>query len=93
MLQARSPICGTFARNWGELLSDQARLLREQMRGGAGLEEASRELHLSLDQCRLAIALDESEDVLKLRAIVEDWPRDRIEAEFTGSPAALPLQR
>ena len=92
MLQSREPMYGTLARNWGELLSDQARRLREQMRRGAGLEEASQELQLRLDQCRLALTFADSEDLLKLRAMVEDWPRDRIEAEFIGSATVVPQQ-
>lgn len=88
-MQSREPIYGALARNWGELLSDQARRLREQMRRGAGLEEASQELRLRLDQCRLALAFADAEDLLKVRAMVEDWPRERIEVEFAGSPTVV----
>ena len=82
MLQSRTPIHGTMARNWGELLADLANLVRGQMRRGAGIEEAARRMQLKTDQCRLALAFDNAAPRLKLRAMVEDWSRARIEREF-----------
>ena len=82
MLQTRGPIHGSMARNWGEVLADLADLVRGQMRRGAGIEEAARRAQLKMEQCRLALAFDDAAPQLKLRAMVEDWSRARIEEEL-----------
>lgn len=82
MLQARGPIHGSMARNWGEVLADLADLVRGQMRRGAGIEEAAGRAQLGMEQCRLALAFDNASPQFKLRAMVEDWSRVRIEAEL-----------
>ena len=69
--------------NWAEFLLECGRIYRVRMRRGAGTGEASRQLLQHPRFCRLALEFAGSSDVLKLRAMVEDWPLARICQELS----------
>lgn len=69
------------SRNWAELLLDLGRGLQRRMGQARGREVAVR-LCSAPRYFRLAIEFAGASDVLKLRAIVEDWPRERIADEL-----------
>lgn len=68
--------------NWGEALLDLGRAMHKQFRRGAGFDDASRRLHTSPFQCELALEFFEAGDLLRLRALVEDWSWQRIAREL-----------
>jgi hypothetical protein len=76
--------------NWGELVIDFGRRIQKKIRGGAGLEEVSRRTRSTTPYCNLAIAFANASDLIKLRAMVEDWSLDRI-ADEIGQPQPVPL--
>ena len=78
--------------NWGELVIDFGRCLQKRMRSGAGLREASERLQSTSAYCHLALAFASANDLIKLRALVEDWSLERI-AEELGQPQPVPLWR
>lgn len=71
--------------NWAEFLLECGRIYRKRMRRGDGTGEASGQLLMHPRFCRLALAFAGSSDVLKLRAMVEDWPLPRIRRELSCS--------
>ena len=80
--QADQPM--TFG-NWAESLLELGRRIRRPVRQGTGIEDVSQEFHVDRDYCQLALEFVSSSDLLKLRALVEDWPLERI-AEQLGGP-------
>jgi hypothetical protein len=74
------------------LVIDFGRRLQKKIRGGAGLEEASQRFHSTSAYCHLAITFAGTSDLIKLRAMVEDWSLDRIVEEL-GQPQPVPLWR
>ena len=65
-----------------ETLLELGKRVRRQTRHGAEIEQTCEELRLLPDHCQLALEFVGSTDVLKLRALVEDWPLDRIAQEL-----------
>lgn len=82
MSRSRQIVQCNVPQNWAELFVGLGTAVLRRIRRGAGIEEVSRELHTASDLCQLALAFSVSSDVLKLRALVEDWPLDRIAAEL-----------
>ena len=72
-------------RNSAELLLELGRGLMKRIRCGAGIEEAASQVRTASDNCLLALEFVRSRDVVKFRAMVEDWSRDRIVAELRGA--------
>jgi hypothetical protein len=70
---------------WTERLLDLGKCVSKQIRRGAGIEEASRRLLSDPEQCKLALVFFKANDVLKFRAIVEDWTEARLVSELGGS--------
>ena len=81
--------------NSAEALLELGRRVRRQLRHGAEIEDAGEEFKLPRE-CRMALEFVCSSDVLKLRALVEDWPLDRIAQELgsavPASPTRIPCQ-
>ena len=82
----------TQPANWAEWLLDLGKKVDTQIRRGAGIEEVSRKLQNTLDSCKLSLVFYRSSDVVKLRAIVEDWSRDRLVLELGGMYRVIPEQ-
>ena len=70
--------------NWAERLLELGKCVSKQIRRGAGIEEASRRLLSDPDQCKLALVFFKSSDVVKFRAMVEDWTWARLVSELGG---------
>ena len=79
--QADQPM--TFA-NWAESLLKLGRRIRRQVRQGTGIADLSQEFQVDRDYCQLAVEFASSSDLLKLRALVEDWPLERIAQQLRG---------
>lgn len=76
--------------NWGELVIDFGRRVQKKMRSGAGLEEVSRRVRSTMPYCQLAVDFAGASDLVKFRAIVEEWSLDEIAAEL-GQTQPVPL--
>jgi hypothetical protein len=76
--------------SWGELVIDFGRRIQKKIRGGAGLEEVSRRSRSTAPYCQLAVDFANASDLIKFRAIVEDWSLDRI-ADELGQSQPVPL--
>jgi hypothetical protein len=74
--------------NWAELLFAVGGRVRKQIKRGAGLEEVSKRFESTPDYCELALTFFRASDLLKLRAMVEDWPLERIACEL-GRPMEM----
>ena len=68
--------------NWGELLDDLGRGVKKQISQGAGTDEIPGQSQAAPEYHRLALAFVNAPDVLKLRAMVENWPLNRIVQEL-----------
>lgn len=75
-------------RNWAEWLLDLGKNVNKQIRSGAGIEEASERLKCTVDSCKLSLVFFLATDVVKLRAMVEDWSRERLVEELGGLESA-----
>ena len=75
----------TLLGNRAESLLELARRVRRRIRQRAGVEAGSKPFEISSDYCQLALQFVSSSDVLKLRALVEDWSIDRIASELGSS--------
>ena len=53
------------------------------MRRGGALEDVARQMQCTLDYCRLALEFSGASDLIKLRALVEDWSPAMIAAELS----------
>ena len=69
-------------KSLAEIICNEGRSIRRHMRCGAGIEEAAKALHLSPAACAIALRFCSSSDLLKLRAMVEDWSLPRIVVEL-----------
>ena len=70
--------------NWAESVLQLGRRIRRQVRRGAEIEEVSNEFQVHRDYCQFALEFVGSSDLLKLRALVEDWPLERIAQQLRG---------
>ena len=68
--------------NWAEALLELGRAGCKQLRHGAGIEQVSRRFQSTPDTCQLALEFRNATDLLKLRAMVEAWSRERIVREL-----------
>lgn len=57
-------------------------VVRRYCRRGVPVLDAARQLQSTTDYCQLALAFTGSSDLLKLRALVEDWSVERIMGEL-----------
>ena len=73
-----------FPANWAELLFDLGRAVARQVRRGAEIADIAKPLRATADHCALALAFVRSSDVVKLRAMVEDWSLPQITQELAG---------
>jgi hypothetical protein len=80
----------TQPANWAEWLLDLGKQVNKQIRNGAGIEEASRRLQNSLDTCKLGLVFYRTSDVVKVRAMIEDWSRERLVLELGGIYRVIP---
>ncbi len=69
-------------RNAGEFLLRLGSLVRFLTRHGAGLSQTAGEIGYGEKLCTLAITFAVAPDVLKLRALVEDWNVLKIRSEL-----------
>ncbi len=74
--------------NCAEWLHDLGKCVNKQMRRGAGIEEVARLLFANPQHCKLALVFFRAADVLKLRAMVEEWNWERLISELGGSRTA-----
>lgn len=65
-----------------EFLLECGRALYAKVRRGVGIDDAAKQSQSPLDYCALALAFVRSSDLLKLRAMVEDWTCERIAREL-----------
>ena len=80
----------TQPSSWAEWLMDLGKEVNKQIRGGAGIEEVARRLQNSLDTCKLSLVFYRSSDVVKVRAMIEDWSRERLVQELGGIYRTIP---
>jgi hypothetical protein len=74
----------TGPANWAEWLLELGRDVNRQIRRGAGIEEVSQKFQTTVDTCKLSLVYYRSSDVLKVRAMVEDWSPERLVIELGG---------
>lgn len=74
----------TEPANWAEWLLDLGKQVNRQIRRGAGIEEVTRRLQTTIDTCKLGLVFYRTTDCVKLRAMVEDWSRERLVMELGG---------
>src|SRR5262245_32268871 len=70
--------------NWAEWLLDLGKRVNRQIRRGAGIEEVSRRLQNTLDTCKLSLVFYRSSHLVTVRAMIEDWSRERLLLELGG---------
>jgi hypothetical protein len=70
--------------NWAEWLLDLGKTVNRQLRSGAGIEEVAERSQNSIDTCKLSLVFYQTSDVVKVRALVEDWSRERLVHELGG---------
>jgi hypothetical protein len=70
--------------NWAEWLLDLGKRVNRQIRDGAGIEEVSRRFQNTLDTCKLSLVFYRTSDLVKVRAMIEDWSRERLVLELGG---------
>ena len=70
--------------NCAESLLELGRRIGRPVRQGAGIDVVSQEFQVHRDYCQLALEFVSSSDPLKLRALVEDWPLERIAEQLRG---------
>ncbi len=75
-----------------EFLIDLGGFITRQQRLGVSLYALARRWRVSTDVLRLAVAFSESSDKLKLRAMVEDWPLDRIATALRDSESDASIE-
>ena len=75
--------------NWAESLLELGRRIRRQVRQGTGIADLSQEFQVARDYCQLAVEFVSSSDLLKLRALVEDWPLERITQQLRGPASSI----
>ena len=73
--------------NWAERLNDLGRIIQRRVRSGAETEDVADELGLPLECCHLALAFVSASIGLKLEAMFEAWPCERIALELCLSRA------
>ena len=61
---------------------DVGRAVRKQLRRGDEIKEVARQLDCPCGFCKLALAFVNASDLLKFRAIVEDWPLKQVIEEL-----------
>ena len=76
----------TLPPNAAELLLECGRFVHHQVHRGIEIKQVSEQLQATPDHCVLALAFAISSDVLKLRAMVEDWSYERIACELQITP-------
>lgn len=76
--------------NWAEWLLDLGKNVHREIRSGAGIEEVARNCQNSLDTCKLSLVFYRTCDVVKVRAMIEDWSRERLVTELGGLYRAWP---
>ena len=90
MARSREDLQATEPVNWAEWLLTLGKRVHKQIRRGAGIEEASRQMQSSLDTCKLGLVFYRSSDLVKFRAMAEDWSRERLVLELGGIRRATP---
>jgi hypothetical protein len=90
MARSRENLQATQPINWPEWLLTLGKRIHREIRRGAGIEEASKRLQSSLDTCKLGLVFYRASDVVKFRAMVEDWSRERMVLELGGVRRAIP---
>lgn len=93
MARSRENLQATQPANWTEWLLTLGRRVHKQIRRGAGIEEVSRRTQASLDTCKLGLVFYRSSDLVKLRAMVEDWSRERLVLELGGIYRTTPQEQ
>ena len=93
MPRSREDLRATQPVNWAEWLLTLGKQVHRQIRRGAGIEEASRQMQSSLDTCKLGLVFYRTSDVVKFRAMVEDWSRDRLVLELGGVGRLTPRRQ
>jgi hypothetical protein len=83
----------TQPASWAEWLLDLGKQVDKQIRSGAGIEEVSRLLQNTLDTCKLGLVFYRTSDVVKVRAMIEDWSRERLILELGGIYRTIPEKR
>ena len=79
--------------NWAEWLLDLGKQVNRQIRRGAGIEEVTRRLQTTIDTCKLGLVFYRTSDLVKLRAMVEDWSRERLILELGGIYRTTPQKQ
>jgi hypothetical protein len=74
------------ARNLAELLCDLGRILQRQQYREAGTKPASARLRALRWDCEFALKYVALSRSVQLRAMVEDWPFDRIKEAVHAQP-------
>ena len=74
----------TLPANWAEWLLKLGKRVNCELRRGVGIQEVSRLVESNTDTCKLGFVFYKSCDLVKLRAMVEDWSRDRLVTELGG---------
>ena len=82
MNRRQIPLCDTSAQNSGECLLRLATLVSFLIRHGSGLDEVVRALGIGPRTCQLAMSFQTAPDLVKLRALVEDWNVLEIRSEI-----------
>ena len=93
MARSRENLQATQPANWAEWLLTLGKQVHKQIRRGAGIEEASRRTQASLDSCKLGLVFYRSNDSVKVRAMVEDWSRERLLLELGGIYRTTPQKQ
>ena len=65
-----------------ELLLEVGRRVGKHIRHGATMADVAELVAVPADYCQLALAFACASDLVKLRALVEAWPRQRIAREL-----------
>jgi hypothetical protein len=74
----------TLPASWAEWLLDVGKRAHKLIRSGAGIEEVSRKLQTTSDTCQLSLVFVAASDLVKLRAMFENWTRERLILELGG---------
>lgn len=83
----------TPPQNWAEWLIFVGRAVHLALRRGAELKDVATRLHVTDANCGIALEFFRCSDVVKLIAMVEDWPLERIVGELLKRDVWLPVQQ
>ena len=74
----------TQPTTWSEWLLELGKQVERALKRGADIEEVSRKFQSSTETCKLALVFRRSSSVIRLRAMVEDWTREKLITALGG---------